>query len=306
MAKPTLEYQDQINLLKLRGLLIPNEKLSIQYLAENSYYHLNIYFKHHQRPTGNVDKAGNVELVFTTGTTFEDIIRAHEHDKLLRIFLLEALLPIELKLRTIISYYVGLRKGSDCFYCKDDQALYYCQLNIEKLHQRFDEIVNAGRSNPIIQHHEKNYNGIYPLFVIFELTSFNFLIEYFETLHRSFQNKIAQIYFSLDTAYDLINWMKCLNDLRNICAHQNFLFRRLFNATPVILDPTLLYGSNRLTLYAYSIVLGHLSRKEDYSNYLGELSELGERWGLINQTNHGFGPDWKTRLKSVPNLFRSI
>ena len=42
--KPALDVDQQIALLSKRGLLIDDVALAREFLLENSYYHLNIYF----------------------------------------------------------------------------------------------------------------------------------------------------------------------------------------------------------------------------------------------------------------------
>ncbi len=264
--KPTLEFQDQLDLLKSRKLLIPDETKALSYLKFNSYYHLNIYFKHFQQRTGFVDSTGRELFEFKEGCEFDHIVKIHEDDKALRGLYLEALQPVELLFRTTLSYYIGIKKGSGCFYLKDPK-LYYDLNRIERLRERFEDILRSSGSNPIVQHHAIKYSGRYPLFVIFELTSFNFLVEFFECLTFGFQNSFATRFFLLKNAIDLKLWFRCINDLRNVCAHQNYLFTRLFNADPVFQDNSLLYSFNKKTLFAYTIVMGYFSKQKEWLDF---------------------------------------
>ena len=303
MLKPTISLNEQLNLLKARGLLIPDETYAIHYLSENSYYHLNIYFKCFQEKTGYVDLQGNDEYRFKEGITFKHIIQVHENDKLIRSVLLKAIMPIELKLRTAIAYYMGFNKKSDCFY-SDDPQVYSKIESINKLRTRFANSLDYG--NPIVRHHTLKYDSKFPLFAIFELMSFSFLIDYFETLSFSFQDQIANKYFGHSASRDMMNWMKCLHDLRNICAHQNFLYTRLFNRDPKFIDSSILFMNNRKTLYAYTIVLGYLSNKKDWTTLISELRDLGAGRKMLTRRSYGFDIDWIERLESVPQLFISI
>ena len=301
MLKPTLSLNKQLELLKSRGLLIPDEEYAACYLSENSYYHLNIYFKCFQNKTDFVDDFGNDVYKFRQGITFKHIVQVHENDKLIRSVLLRAIMPIELKLRTAIAYHVGLVKNSDCFYSEDPQT-YPAIEKIKALRIRFENSIDT--NNPIVRHHATKYNFKFPLFAIFELTSFSFLIDYFELLSFSLQDQIAYKYFGQSKSKTLINWMNCLNDLRNICAHQNFLYTRLFTRDPKFLDTRLLYANYRKTLFAYCIVIGYLSNKKDWLSFINELNDLDDKRKLLNIKSYGFDLDWKTRLETVPQLFR--
>jgi len=301
MLKPTLSLEKQLELLKSRGLLIPDEEFAAHYLSENSYYHLNIYFKCFQKKTDYVDELGNDIYEFFDNTTFKHVVQVHENDKQIRSVLLKAIMPIELKIRTAIAYYVGLARGSDCFYL-DDPKTYPAIEKIKALRSRFENSLD--NNNPIVRHHTSKYNFKFPLFAIFELMSFSFLIDYFELLSFSVQDKIANKYFGLPSSGTMINWMKCINDLRNICAHQNFLYTRLFNREPKFFDTKLLYSNYRKTLYAYCIVIGYLSNKRDWLTFITELDDLNNKRKLLNLKSYGFDPDWSSRLETVPQLFR--
>lgn len=302
MLKPTLGLDEQLELLKSRNLQIKDDKAARAYLAENSYYHLNIYFKEFQLGTYMVDNRGKPAVEFIEGTTFDDIIRAHENDKIIRNIYLSAILPIELRLRTIISYYLGNTLGSECFYFVNDKSIYPFKDKISKLHVRFEETVEASSSNPIVQHHTLHYQSKFPLYAIFELTSLNFLKDYFDAVSWNYQNKISQTYFKQKTAAPIRNWMSCLCDLRNICAHQNHLYRRLFNSTPIFPYDKALYGSNRLTLFAYTIMMGYLSSPKDWKHFIATLENMDKDRNMLNFKDYGFGSDWRDRLLSVPQL----
>lgn len=303
MLKPALSLKEQLQLLKSRGLSIPDEDFASNYLSENSYYHLNIYFKCFQNKKDFVDEMGNDVYEFREGTTFKHIVQVHENDKLIRSILLKAIMPIELKLRTTIAYHVGLVKGSDSFYL-DDPKTYPGIEKINALRIRFEN--NLDSNNPIVRHHLTKYNSKFPLFAIFEVTSFNFLIDYFELLSFSLQDQISKKYFGLSSSRILLNWMKCVNDLRNICAHQNFIYTRLFTRDPKIMDTRLLYSDHRKTLYAYCIIIGHLSNKKDWLSFINDLEDLDIKRKLLTIKSYGFDLDWKTRLETVPQLFRPV
>lgn len=303
MLKPTLSIKEQLDLLKSRGLSIPDEDFASNYLSENSYYHLNIYFKCFQNKTNFVDEMGNDVYEFRKDITFKHIVQVHENDKIIRSILLKAIMPIELKLRTTIAYHVGLAKNSDSFYV-DDPKTYPAIEKIKALRIRFEN--NLDSNNPIVRHHLTKYNSKFPLFAIFEVTSFNFLIDYFELLSFSLQDQISNKYFGLSSSRTLLNWMKCVNDLRNICAHQNFMYTRLFTRDPKFVDTRLLYNDHRKTLYAYCIIIGYLSNKKDWLSFINELNDLNVKLKLLTIKSYGFDLDWKTRLETVPQLFRPV
>ena len=291
--KPTITFQAQLELIKKRNLIVEDDSFALDYLQRNSYYHLNLYFKRLQKPTGAIDDQGTEEVEFLEGTTFDDIVRIHEDDCKLRGFVLQLLQPIEIRLRTIISYDLGIKYGSLVFYIDPP---YHDATKIVRLREQFDRLIQVEGGNPIVQHHVHKYQGEFPLYAILELTSFSFLKNYFYSLDWALQNQIAKTYFQQQNAIKLKNWLQCLCDLRNICAHHNYLYTRLFDATPKFINRSILEGGQKKTLFAYFVVMGYLSEPEFWKNTLDELDEYNKKTDCLRVESYGFGPDWKDKL----------
>ena len=90
--KPPLAVQDQINLLKNRGLQIPNEARAVQYLQNISYYRLSGYMYPFLSDSRN--------HMYKTGSSFEDILDLYRFDREFRILVFSAIEKIEIALRT--------------------------------------------------------------------------------------------------------------------------------------------------------------------------------------------------------------
>jgi abortive infection bacteriophage resistance protein len=142
--KPTITFQEQLALLKKRKLIVKDDSFALRYLQRNNYYHLNIYFKQKQWFTGFIDEQGKREIEFDPGTTFEDIVRMHENDCRLRGFIHLLLQPIEIRLRTIISYEMGQMFGSLVFY---EDKPYFATNKIQRLRDQFAEVIRLDNGN---------------------------------------------------------------------------------------------------------------------------------------------------------------
>ncbi len=91
--KPTT-YQEQIELLKVRGCIIPDEDFCLKILRSANYYRLSAYFL----PFKNSDDS------FKPGTEFSKIVGIYNFDRELRSILFSAIEEIEIFLRTQFSY----------------------------------------------------------------------------------------------------------------------------------------------------------------------------------------------------------
>ena len=88
--KAALSAQDQIALLKDRGLDIPDPKRAELYLTTIGYYRLSAYGKTYQSPTTEE---------FLPGTSFDHLIDLYVHDRQIRLLMTDALERIEVAIR---------------------------------------------------------------------------------------------------------------------------------------------------------------------------------------------------------------
>jgi len=93
-TKPPLSVQEQINLLKSRGLQIPDESRAIRYLQNISYYRLSGYMYPFLVNTK--------QHIYKTRTTFDNILNLYHFDRELRLLVFSAIEKIEIALRSQI------------------------------------------------------------------------------------------------------------------------------------------------------------------------------------------------------------
>lgn len=92
--KAPLSFDEQLSLMKKRGLTVDNEEKAISYLKSISYYRLSAYFLPYQ---AEKDK-------FNKGITFKQIIRTYTFDRELRLIIFDCIERIEVAIRTQLIY----------------------------------------------------------------------------------------------------------------------------------------------------------------------------------------------------------
>ncbi|MCS4536035.1 Abi family protein [Corynebacterium sp. HS2168-gen11] len=101
MAKKWQSYDDQIKLLKDRGMRIDNTESARDFLSQINYYRFSGYFRHWQKnPKGGDDG-------FLEGTTFETIRALYEVEQEFLSICDKMLRSVEILLRTRFAYAYG-------------------------------------------------------------------------------------------------------------------------------------------------------------------------------------------------------
>jgi len=220
--KAPTTYEEQISILKRRGCVIPDEDFCRRKLQEINYYRLTAYFLPFRAADGT----------YRDGTNFQSVYRIYEFDRKLRGILFSAVEEVEVYLRSRFAYHHAHQYGA---------LGYLSPRNFSSLHdstkfrQTLQREIESNRKVPFVSHHLEQYNGAFPIWVASELFTFGMLSYFFADMKTSDQKQLAAELYST-VPKNVISWLRCCTDLRNICAHYGRLYYRVFSAAPAGFD----------------------------------------------------------------------
>lgn len=285
MAKKKLPstIKQQIAKLKERGCIVNDEKYAEETLKYINYFRLSNYFKPFSVAK---DKYEN-------GTTFEGIMRVYEIDRRLRSILIAALEEIEIALRAAISNFHALKYG----------ALGYLNAtNFDFRHNhnafcgKIRHLVEANEDREFVKHYNNKYRGDFPLWVIMELFSFGTLAFFYKDMHNSDKKELADEFYHCSSS-ELDNWIFCMNELRNYCAHYNRLYGNTFPVLPK--TPRHLDYELEPNVFGYMMVMKQVYHNSDDWNtkVVQPIAKMIKRNSDVIRLSHiGFPDDWEAQL----------
>lgn len=280
--KSAKTISEQIELLQERGIIIDNFDLASNFLESNNYYRLNIYFH----------KLMDLPDHFTIGTTFSQIVNIYENDKWFRSELLLLLEPIEIKIRTQIAYFLGLKYGPDAFY---NEKMYKSIQRQGEIMGTFSKEIQRNPKDPVVKHHFEKYGGKFPIWVIVEYLSFNTISKYYNNLAESNKIIIAKNSFDLNE-HLLGQWMHVLSVLRNICAHYGYLFRREYTLRPIIARASKWNSKANYQLFAQLLVTKRLSEPQTWKRFIVSIENKISNGKDFSIHDYGFPTNWQIFL----------
>jgi abortive infection bacteriophage resistance protein len=224
--KQALSFQEQLEKLQTRGLIINNQSLALVSLSNINYYRLSAYCL----PFKQLDEQGNITEKFQKNISFENILELYEFDRKLRLLVMDALERIEISIRTNIAYHLAHKYGP------------YALLNVQNFHENFEhktwlvqinEEIKRSRER-FIEHFKNKYQGYpnLPVWMATEVLSFGSLSILFKGLKNEDKREIARIYNLHPKT--LANWLHFLTYVRNICAHHSRLWNKELAIKPKI------------------------------------------------------------------------
>jgi abortive infection bacteriophage resistance protein len=219
--KPALSFDQQVYLLKLRGLVVDDPADAAATLSRISYYRLSAYFKPFIPASGDN---------FAAGTTFEEILALYRFDKDLRSLISDPLECVEVYFRTRITYELAIR-GDAFAHC--NAGLFIEDFNHAGFLQTQDDLERKATVQ-FVKHFREKYKAEarLPVWMATELMPFGTLSWLYPKLSVDIQRAIADD-LSVDRSI-LRTWLLSLSYVRNVCAHHARLWNKELSIRPVV------------------------------------------------------------------------
>lgn len=273
MQKTFKTIDEQINILKDKGLEIDDEDAARETLLRENYFFLSGY--RHLFLDGIKSKS------FRKGTNFRELYAMFNFDRQLRNIIFKNLLIIENNMKSIFSYQLSKNYG---FKEKDYLKPSNFNTSQEKSRQVGDLLrkikrqirINGGQHSATT-HYIYNY-GYIPLWVVVKVLSFGIVCELYSIMKTKDQEEIAEIYNL--RVQDLLSFLPILANYRNLCAHEDILYE---NRTSTSIETnkyhTMLelpeldgeYTCGKNDLFALIIIMKFLLRDEEFRLLIKEI-----------------------------------
>ena len=242
--KPWKSYQEQLDQLIERGMIVTDNARALDYLERIGYYRLSGYwYPFRERvdiclldpQTNAKPKKVKVERLpldeFKPGTTFQNAVDLYVFDKKLRLLVMDALERIEIALRVDISH--GLGKHHKFAYLKPElfhesfSSKLDSKTGLTKHHgwlSKHAALINRSNED-FIRHNKDKYGLPLAVWVACEVWDFGTLSTLFSGMTEADQDSIAKQY-GVSNGRIFATWLHSLNYLRNVCAHHSRLWNR--------------------------------------------------------------------------------
>ena len=272
-AKVFKNLDEQVLLLRDKGLVINNEKYAKEVLLRENYFFLHGYRYPFLRSLDNKK--------YIPGTTFEELYSLFLFDRTIRNIIFKNMLIIENNLKSILSYQLSKNYG---YKEKDYLNPYNFNYTQEKKKQVNDliskmkrQINTNAKQHSATKHYLQNY-GYIPLWVLIKVLSFGIVSELFSILKKEEQYDIVEFY-NLDIN-TFSNYLVILSNYRNLCAHEDIIYDNRTNKSIddtkyhrllriPILNNEFIYGKN--DLFAVVIIIKSMLKDDEFRDFVCEF-----------------------------------
>lgn len=268
-----------------------DDEFSIEILKKVNYYRLSGY--------GIGLKKFNNKEHYKDYISIECLFNLYCFDSQFKNNLIRTIEQIEIELRTQIAYHLSIKYGSDVLMHEDNfirKINKYGQSIYSIINENLKNEVERQKNKPFVKHHLKKYNGKFPLWVAVELMSFGNLSSLFSILKDEDQKEISN-YYNTDPKY-LKNWILCLVEVRNICAHYTRLYNMPLKENPRLYTENEQYKGKQNKIFPILLIIKRMLKSNDqWISLFNDLKKTFQKYeGCFNLSYMAFPKDWEDIL----------
>lgn len=274
MVKEFKTIDQQIDILKKKGLIVDDESKAYDILLKENYFFLNGY--RHLFMNSPSDRT------FISGSTFSELYSLFLFDRYSRNIFFKNLLIIENRLKSVISYQMSKKYGykeKDYLnirnFTNEPEKRRKVKDVIEKMKRQIR--INTSRHNATL-HYLNNY-GYIPLWILVKVLSFGMVCELYSILKDEDKLEVSAV-FGLSEEF-LEDFLPILSNYRNLCAHEDIVFdhktersipdTEYHNRLNIFkMDDEYIYGKN--DVFAVIIIFKFLLEDDEFRMMLKEFN----------------------------------
>ncbi len=292
-VKQFKSVDEQLDILKERGLIIEDAEEARKILSSISYYRLSAYtltLRHNDKFYNNI--------------RFFDVMQIYYFDMKLRAALMYLLESIEVSMRTYIGYYHARKYGSLGYY---DEKAFEKPDRFKKFVDDYQKAIDEyGDKEAFVKHHNDVYGGQFPIWVLTELLTLGTLSRLFKNLTQEVRSEICHDHYGLINDSYIGNWLQACTILRNICAHRGRLFNRKIpfsiklgrNDKVFFRKKGIDVNTASKQLFVYLMVIHKIVPDNVvWDTFSKRLVELEKKYPFVRLDYYGFTNDWKSVLE---------
>ncbi len=278
MGNKAITLDEQIALLRSRGMIISDEEKAKEVLFDVGYYRLGFYWFPFEETYPNKN---NRTHKFNSGADFDDAVNLYYFDFKLRNILLKYLSRIEINFKTCLTYIVSNAYPKSPTWFVDPSVVNKKQIST------FDEKVYTTKfkqTGVIAYHHKTHINDKYaPAWKTLEFMTFGSAISLYCALNDDTLKEKVSKHYNINKIAVFENYIKLILDIRNTCAHGDILYDfapiKSIRKGPALMkgvgESQNLFGAIKIILYMIKQV--SINR---YNDLKGEIFKLIQEYNV--------------------------
>lgn len=218
MAEIATTIDEQIHLLKCRGMVIENESKARENLMDIGYFRLGFYWFPFEKTYPRKNKRDHN---FKEDTKFDYAIKLYYFDFDLRNLMLRYISRIEVNFRTTLIYTASNKYKEDPYWYVNHKYVKSVFINDSLFINAIADVSKEVVIKQDLKEHKRKYA---PAWKLIENLTFGVVISLYDNLlDGGLKHEISKVY-GIESPNQFSNYINTIRRLRNSCAHGKVLF----------------------------------------------------------------------------------
>ena len=284
--------EEQIEILRSRGLTIEDEAEAKDFLLRNNYYRVSGYSLTLRKND-----------VFAKSATFQNIEDIYNFDHEFRHIILHHIETIEVQMKSIYAYEFTKVYG----------PLGYLDAANFSNQAKHKEIINKANQQKrqrltheaYLKHFINDLHQEIPLWAYVDLLTISDISFLYSISERPIKETIAHRFgLTMNRGPEILGqYMHSMTIIRNLCAHGSRIYNRLFEQKPSLnkKEQALLIRREDGTMdnahfFGFFLIMRRLLPAENFAEMKEAVIALTEKYPFVRMDYYGFRDDWKEKL----------
>lgn len=282
---------EQIALLRSRGLAIADEELARDFLLRNNYYRISGYsltLRSHD--------------VFSKNASFQNIVDIYCFDHEFRHVLLQYIEKIEVAVKSVYTHEFTRLHGPtgylDVSHFTD--PVKYKEI-IDKVEKQKDSRLPH---EAYLKHYIEELKEDIPLWAYIDLFTISDVSFMYKISEKDVKDAVAASLGLYARGADILErFMHSITIIRNLCAHGSRLYNRLFEQKPWLNKKEqrlLIKGKDGIVdnahLFGFILIMRRLLKLEEFTEMKAQILELNGKYPFVDMRYYGFPKGWDDLL----------
>ncbi len=284
--------EEQLDILRSRGLTINNEAQARDFLLRNNYYRISGYSLTLRKND-----------VFSKSATFQNIVDIYHFDHELRHILLQYLEVIEVQMKSIYTYEFTKIHGPIGYL---NEAFFTSKTKHQEIISKADQQKKQRLPHEAyLKHFVNDLQQDIPLWAYVDLLTISDISFLYSISEQPIKDSIARAFgLTMNKGSAILgNYMHSMTIIRNLCAHGSRIYNRLFEQKPSLnkREKALLRKNSNgevdnAHFYGFLLVMKRILPADKFSEMKDSIISLTKKYPFVRMDYYGFRSDWQQKL----------
>lgn len=283
---------EQLDILRSRGLIIDDETKAKDFLLRNNYYRISGYSLTLRKND-----------TFSKSATFQNIVDIYRFDHELRHILLQYLEVIEVQMKAVYSYEFTKVHGPTGYL---NEAFFTNKAKHKEIIDKAEQQKNQRLPHEAyLKHFIMDLHKDIPLWAYVDLLTISDISFLYSISEQPIKDAVARTFgLTMNKGAAILgSYMHSMTIIRNLRAHGSRIYNRLFEQKPSLnkKEKALLRKNSDGELdnahfYGFLLIMRRILPVDEFSEMRNSIVMLTKKYPFVRMDYYGFRSDWEQKL----------